>query len=104
MSIEEKAPAKTGAGKRIMSDATQIVAVRDRFVPDNAPIDIILAKLEGVRQRRQGQYSARCPAHADRGPSLSVRETPDGSVLLHCFAGCNVAAIVGAVGLGLADT
>ena len=103
MSIEEKAPAKTGAGKRIMSDATQIVAVRDRFVPDNAPIDIILAKLEGVRQRRQGQNSARCPAHADRGPSLSVRETPDGSVLLHCFAGCNVAAIVGAVGLGLAD-
>ena len=69
----------------------------------DAPIDTILAKLEGVRQRQQGQYSARCPAHADRGPSLSVREAQDGSVLLHCFAGCNVAAIVGALGLGMSD-
>lgn len=67
------------------------------------PIDNTLSRLEKVRQRQPGQYSARCPAHADKGPSLSVRETPDGAVLLHCFAGCEAAEIVGAMGLELHD-
>ncbi len=64
-------------------------------------IDTILARLEKVRQRQSGQWSARCPAHADKGPSLSVRETSEGAVLLHCFAGCSVTEIVGAIGLEL---
>ena len=68
-----------------------------------APIDSILAGLEKVKQRQPGQWSACCPAHADNGPSLSVRELPDGSVLLFCFAGCGVAAVVAALGLELSD-
>jgi len=67
------------------------------------PIDNALSRLEKVRQRQPGQWSARCPAHADKGPSLSVRETPEGSVLLHCFAGCEVAEIVASLGLELSD-
>jgi hypothetical protein len=35
-----------------------------------------------------GRYLAKCPAHPDRSPSLSIREGRDGRVLLHCFAGC----------------
>jgi len=67
------------------------------------PIENTLSRLEKVRQRQPGQWSARCPAHADKGPSLSVRETPEGSVLLHCFAGCEVAEIVAAMGFELND-
>ncbi len=67
------------------------------------PIETLLPLLEKVRQRQNGQWSARCPAHDDKGPSLSVRETPEGSVLLHCFGGCSVTEIVGAVGLNLSD-
>ncbi len=67
------------------------------------PIETTLSRLEKVKRRQPGQYSARCPAHADKGPSLSVRETPEGSVLLHCFAGCEVGEIVGAMGLELHD-
>lgn len=67
------------------------------------PIDLVLGGLTGVRQRQPGQWSARCPAHDDRGPSLSVRETPDHAVLLHCFAGCTVQDITGALSLDLAD-
>ncbi len=67
------------------------------------PIDTILARLEKVRQRQSGQWSARCPAHADKGPSLSVRETPEGAVLLYCHAACPVAEIVASVGLELHD-
>jgi len=66
-----------------------------------APIDNILSQLEKVHQRQPGQYSARCPAHADKGPSLSIRETPEGSVLIYCFAGCSVAAVVAAMGLDM---
>jgi hypothetical protein len=66
-----------------------------------SPIENVLARLERVQQRQPGQWSARCSAHDDNGPSLSVRETPDGSVLLHCFAGCEVHEIVSAIGLEL---
>lgn len=39
----------------------------------------------------------------DRSPSLSIRETSDGTFLLHCFAACTAADIVAAVGLELRD-
>jgi hypothetical protein len=64
-------------------------------------IDEFLSRLDRVRTRAGG-WVARCPAHEDRNPSLSVRET-DGRVLVHCFAGCTVGAIVEALGLGLQD-
>jgi len=67
------------------------------------PIENVLSRLTKVRQRQPGQYSAQCPAHADKGPSLSVRETTEGAVLVHCFAGCTVGEIAGAVGLDLSD-
>lgn len=63
------------------------------------PIDNILSRLEKVRQRQPGQWSARCPAHDDKGPSLSVRETPEGAVLVHCFAGCNSFEVAASVGV-----
>ncbi|MFM7698894.1 MAG: CHC2 zinc finger domain-containing protein, partial [Limnohabitans sp.] len=50
------------------------------------PIELVLSRLDKVRQRQVGQWSACCPSHKDTTPSLSVRETEDGAVLLHCFA------------------
>ncbi len=67
----------------------------------NSPIDNVLSRLESVRQRQQSQWSARCPAHADKGPSLSVRESTDGAVLIHCFAGCTPHEVVASMGLEL---
>ncbi len=52
----------------------------------------LLPRLECVRAVRNG-WIARCPAHRDRNPSLSLREGRDGRVLLKCFAGCTVEAI-----------
>jgi hypothetical protein len=68
-----------------------------------APINLVLAGLTKVRQRQPGQWSACCPAHEDRRPSLSVRETPEGAVLLFCFSGCGPEAVVAALGLQLGD-
>jgi hypothetical protein len=64
-------------------------------------IETLLDRLKGVRGSK-GSYTARCPAHADRSPSLAIREA-DGTILLHCFAGCDVHQIVEAVGLDLQD-
>ena len=65
-------------------------------------LDLLLSRLEGVRKSGRG-YVARCPAHNDKSPSLSVVETDDGKILVHCFAGCTALSIVQAVGLTLAD-
>ncbi len=67
-----------------------------------ADLEGLLARLERVR--RQGDsYLARCPAHEDKQPSLSIRLGDNGKILVHCHAGCTAEAIVKAVGLELTD-
>lgn len=65
--------------------------------------DTLLSRLDKAKPRGKGQWLAPCPSHEDRSPSLSVRETDDGTVLVHCFAGCNVTDILDAVGMDLAE-
>lgn len=65
--------------------------------------DVLLSRLDKVKRLGDGRWLARCPAHDDGSPSLSVRETDDGTVLVHCFAGCSAADVLAAVGLDLAD-
>jgi hypothetical protein len=37
---------------------------------------------------------ARCPAHDDRVPSLSINAAGDGKILVHCHAGCSQRAVI----------
>jgi hypothetical protein len=66
------------------------------------PIEKVLAELPGARQSPKG-WTARCPAHDDRDPSLSISIGDDSKVLMKCFAGCSVEAIVAALGLSMGD-
>ena len=59
----------------------------------------LLSHLEGVRRTGPDRWMARCPAHDDRTASLSVRESPNGNVLLNCFAGCPYDEVLAAIGL-----
>lgn len=68
-----------------------------------SPLDRVLPRLDKARRTGPASWSARCPAHDDRSPSLSLKETDDGRILLHCFGGCEVASIVAALGLDLVD-
>jgi hypothetical protein len=69
----------------------------------NTPAEKLLYQLDGVKSIGAGKWQARCPAHDDKTPSLSIKEINDGTLLLKCWAGCNAGEIVGAVGLELSD-
>jgi len=61
-------------------------------------LDEVLDRLQGVRKTSHKRATARCPAHADSDPSLSVSEGST-CIIVHCFAGCSFEEIVGAIGL-----
>ncbi len=64
-------------------------------------VEAILGQLRQVRRNGSG-WQALCPAHEDRNPSLSIRES-NGKILLHCFAGCMVDAVCAALGIAVRD-
>ena len=66
------------------------------------PVEVILSRLQKVKGKN-GSWTACCPAHNDKGPSLAIREADDGRVLLHCFAGCEVNSVVTALGMDMTD-
>ncbi len=55
----------------------------------------ITRALRGVWHGRYG--TARCPAHDDRLPSLSLANGHDGRLLLYCYAGCSFREIIQAL-------
>ena len=61
----------------------------------------ILSRLKVVKGGGT-QYTALCPAHEDKTPSLAISEK-DGKILLHCYAGCSTENIVAAIGLEMRD-
>lgn len=68
------------------------------------PIDRILAALQshGCEPRRFGTgWVARCPAHDDRNPSLSIGVGSNGCGLLKCHAGCTTEDVCHTIGLSL---
>jgi hypothetical protein len=65
-------------------------------------VDTLLQRLTKVKGGK-GHWTACCPAHEDRSPSLAVTETDDGRILLKCFANCSVQEIVGAISMDMTD-
>lgn len=66
--------------------------------------DILLSKLARVRKTGTGRWVACCPSHGSgTNTALSIRELPDGRVLLHDFGGCEVEAVLSAIAMTFAD-
>ena len=64
--------------------------------------ETLITRLHGVKNTGPNRWLARCPAHDDLSPSLSITDR-DGRVLLHCFGGCETEDVLGAVGLRFSD-
>ena len=59
-------------------------------------------RFEGVHQSGE-HYRARCPAHGSTSGTLSIAEGEEGKLLVRCFAGCELGAILACVGLRVSD-
>ena len=68
----------------------------------STPLDNFLSRLDKVRQSG-GEWTALCPAHDDKNPSLGIKESDNGVLLVKCHVGCATRDIMAAVGLGLPD-
>lgn len=68
---------------------------------NNTTLSSIATGLNKVRWHGENKFSACCPAHDDRNPSLSVSDS-NGKILFKCFAGCTQESVIGALrNLGL---
>ena len=54
--------------------------------------EMIAKALDG--RRSGGGWMARCPAHDDCNPSLSICDADDGKVLVRCHAGCDQEQVI----------
>src|SRR5262245_4511545 len=81
---------------RGLSDATSASVFQMRTV-----VESLVARL-GAKRCGRG-WLARCPAHDDRKPSLSIREGAEGRILLKCHAGCNTNDVLATLGLAPRD-
>jgi hypothetical protein len=65
------------------------------------PTLVEIAERLHARRIRSDRWIAKCPSHADRAPSLTISSGREGRVLLHCFAGCPVEAILRHAGMSM---
>jgi len=70
----------------------------------NTTLSGLASGLKNVRWHGDYKFSACCPAHNDRNPSLSVSDV-NGKTLVKCFSGCTQEGVIGALrDLGLWHT
>lgn len=70
------------------------------------PTHLVVNRLTdaGCGPKKNGKgWAARCPAHDDRDPSLSVDEGDDNQALICCHAGCDIDLILQKLNLTRAD-
>ncbi len=66
-------------------------------------VDHLLARLDRVKRTGTDRWIASSPTREDKRPSLTIRELPDGRVLMHDFGGDSVEEILAAIGLEMSD-
>ena len=63
-------------------------------------IDLLLSRLDGVKSCGHDKWVALCPAHADKTPSLSIRQLEDSRILINCWSGgCGAIDILNSIDL-----
>lgn len=67
------------------------------------PAEKVLERATGVRRTGEGRWIFKSPNRTDRTASVSMRELPDGKVLLHDFGGDDVATVLCGLGLEMED-
>ena len=66
-------------------------------------IQHILDRLEGVKSTGSDSYRCKCPAGHKSPSQMTLKELPDGRVLIYCFAGHSPVEIMESIDMGLGD-
>lgn len=103
MNRQEKSPPERTAGRDSKKQTLSRNGRAGLAAASSSTAARLLERLEGVRRTGPDRWVALCPSHADKSPSLSIREADDGRLLVRCWAGCASAEIVAAIGLALRD-
>jgi len=69
----------------------------------NAAVEKVLPRLASYREIAPGQWRGKLPSHEGRRDHLAVRETDDGTVLLHDFAGRTLEEVLAELDLEARD-
>jgi hypothetical protein len=81
-------------------DATRSFRQREEW-DVSTPVENLV---EGLHAKRSGKgWIAKCPAHNDLKPSLSINEGADGRALIKCQAGCSTEDVLTALGITYRD-
>ena len=67
----------------------------------STPVENLVSRLHAKRSGKG--WIAKCPAHEDHKPSLSLDEGADGRALIKCHAGCSTDDVLAALGLTRRD-
>lgn len=94
--------AAMGPAPRTSGEDTSRVLQAHRQSAYDRVTDALRSAGSQVRETRDGQAQAQCPAHNDRGPSLSLTRI-EGQTLVYCHAGCATDDVTAALGLSMAD-
>ena len=93
---------RAGSRTALRRSKRRITRMTNSFAPATSAVDKILDRLDRVTRSGSG-WMARCPAHKDGRPSLSISTGEEGRVLLKCFAGCPVERILDAIDCTASD-
>lgn len=62
-------------------------------------LETLLSRLDKLRPNGSNKWMACCPAHDDGSPSLGIKQSDNGTILIHCFAGCSVDDVTASIGM-----
>lgn len=66
--------------------------------------EVLLSRLTRVRRTGPGRWVSTCPSHGSgRNQAIAIRELADGRTLVHCFGGCALQEVLGAIGMTVGD-
>jgi hypothetical protein len=65
--------------------------------------ELIVSRLDRVRQVAPDRWRADCPAGHKSTGALSIIDAGEGRIKIHCFAGCDAPDILAIIGLSLSD-
>lgn len=75
---------------------------RPNYTTAGSPLQLVMPRLEGAQYHGKNVRTI-CPSCGGKSRKLAITEGDNGTLLLHCFAGCTAHDVLSAIGLTVGD-